>query len=73
MDRRSFLRSLIGLPAVVPAVTGPAPRAILMQTMPLAGFQYYSGEALWTQLGLGDTLELRWEATNRYGEFAIEV
>jgi hypothetical protein len=80
MDRRNFLRSLLmGLPAVpllgsqIRAEPAPRLRAVLLQTMPLAGFQYYEGETVWSQLALGDRLELRREATNPYDENAIEV
>ncbi len=77
MDRRGFLRSIFGLSATIPAMaslpTGPSPRAILIQTLPVAGFQYYQGETVWAQLAPGDSLELRREAGNKHDKFAIEV
>jgi len=77
MDRRKFLRSLMmGLPAVsaLSGVGGASGiRMVLLQTVPLAGFQYYEGEAVWPELAVGDRLELRREADNRYDDNAIEV
>ncbi|GAB4447266.1 MAG: HIRAN domain-containing protein [Anaerolineae bacterium] len=80
MDRRNFLRAIFSLSAAAPVAAGQAlpaaattSRAILLQTSPLAGFQYYDGEAIWSQLALEERLELRREAANQYDEFAIEV
>ncbi len=69
----------MGLPAA-PVLSGAVQtnrgiglRFVLVQTVPLAGFQYYEGEAVWVELEVGDRLELRREMINQYDDNAIEV
>ncbi len=37
---------------------------MLVQSSPLAGFQYYQGKALWDEMKVGDALALVREADN---------
>jgi len=46
---------------------------LLVQSVPLAGFQYHAGEALWETLRVGDALELVREADNPYDARAVRV
>ncbi|HEX8989489.1 MAG TPA: HIRAN domain-containing protein [Rhodocyclaceae bacterium] len=46
---------------------------ILVQSSPLAGFQYYAGEALWPQLREGDALDLVREPDNEHDANAVRV
>ncbi|MBZ0091586.1 MAG: HIRAN domain-containing protein [Sulfuricellaceae bacterium] len=45
----------------------------IVQTFPVAGFQYHSGEALWPQLAAGQPLTLMREAENPYDPRAVRV
>ena len=45
----------------------------LVQSSPLAGFRYGEGAELWTQLQLGDALELVREAGNPHDASAVRV
>lgn len=46
---------------------------ILVQSSPLAGFQYHAGAALWDELRVGDALVLTREPDNRHDNKAIRV
>ena len=46
---------------------------ILVQSSPLAGFKYHSGEALWHEMREGDRLSLVREADNEHDGNAIRV
>lgn len=46
---------------------------ILVQASPLAGFQFHDGKRLWTQLNVGDALELVREPDNPYDRHAVRV
>ncbi len=46
---------------------------ILVQSSPLAGFQYYAGEALWERLQVGDRLTLIREADNAHDANAVRI
>jgi hypothetical protein len=76
MSRRTFLRSLLGVSALLPLTrTARAARAtpFLIQQSPLAGFQYHAGESLWGQLREGDALQLVRESANPYDPRAVRV
>lgn len=78
MSRRAFLKSLTALfggfvlPAIVHAKSNSGASKIL-QYSPVAGFQYHHGEALWSQLAVGQPLQLVREADNRYDNRAVCV
>ena len=46
---------------------------ILVQSSPLAGFQYYEGKALWEQMRIGDALTLVREPDNSHDPLAVRV
>lgn len=46
---------------------------ILVQSSPLAGFQYHAGAALWDRLQVGDRLDLVREPDNPYDARAVRV
>lgn len=76
MIRRSFLRMFLGAAAhtALPTAAIAAPgRRILLQTSPLAGFQYHDGQALWPLLRTGSELQLSREADNRHDPRAVAV
>jgi len=72
MQRRSFLQTLLamsGMAGIAPytrALTVATSQRILIQTSPVAGFQYHEGENIWPQLALGDELQLIREPYNHY-------
>jgi hypothetical protein len=45
----------------------------LVQTVFVAGFQYYDGEKVWKNLAVGDAVRLVREPDNKHDEYAIEV
>ncbi|MFV0438774.1 MAG: HIRAN domain-containing protein [Desulfopila sp.] len=82
MQRRHFLKTLLGaltampfLPCRATPASGspPAPRQILLQSSPVAGFQFYHGEELWHQLRPGAPLALVAEPDNPYDRQAVKV
>lgn len=46
---------------------------ILVQSSPLAGFQYHAGKRLWSQMQPGDALTLVREPDNRHDANAVRV
>jgi hypothetical protein len=46
---------------------------MLVQSSPLAGFQYYQGKALWDEMKVGDALSLVREPDNRHDSNAVRV
>ena len=46
---------------------------ILVQSSPLAGFRYYSGETLWQEMREGDRLVLVREADNPHDTNAVRI
>jgi hypothetical protein len=46
---------------------------LLVQSSPLAGFQYHAGAALWVQLQVGDVLTLAREPENPHDTRAVRV
>lgn len=46
---------------------------LLVQSSPLAGYQYHAGAAVWGALKVGDTLKLAREPDNRYDRNAVRV
>ena len=66
---------LLGLLAIVPASAAePGTSAkILLQSSPLAGFRYYEGKKLWSEMKVGDALQLVREPDNSYDANAVRV
>jgi hypothetical protein len=46
---------------------------ILIQSSPLAGFQFYSGKGVWSEMKVGDPLTLVREPRNPYDPNAVRV
>ena len=46
---------------------------ILVQSSPLAGFQYHEGKELWPQMKVGDALALKREPDNKHDRNAVRV
>lgn len=45
----------------------------MLQTSPVAGFQYYDGDKVWAQLQQGAVLQLKAEPSNKYDKDAVEI
>ena len=80
MKRRNFIKTLLGLPLLIPTkevLSQRNPkndiRDILIQTFAVAGFQYYQGEFFWEELSVGDQLQLSREPDNPYDENAVTI
>mgnify|MGYP000906903865 FL=1 len=68
--RSLLVAALLGLAA---AATLAAEVRVLVQSSPLAGFRYYAGEDLWTQMREGDRLTLVREPDNPHDAKAVRV
>jgi hypothetical protein len=82
MQRRLFLKSLfkalsalsfITLTKKPAAAIIPSTREILLQTSPIAGFQFYDGDLLWNSLRPNDPLQLVPEPENPHDDQAVKV
>ncbi|SFW22694.1 HIRAN domain-containing protein [Nitrosovibrio sp. Nv17] len=73
--KRRFLGRLAGLLTVAPFAprASTASRVVLIQTSPIAGFQYHDGEAVWTGLRVGQALTLVRESRNPHDGKAVRV
>ncbi len=69
---REILRGVL-LTCVLAAPAAAQQMRILVQTSPLAGFQYYGGKILWDDMREGDRLALVREPDNRHDPFAVRV
>ena len=68
--------TLGALALAVAAVATPAPSGevrMLVQSSPLAGFQYYQGGQLWDEIKVGDPLTLAREPANPHDSNAVRV
>jgi hypothetical protein len=70
LARAAFAGAIVLLVAVAQAQT---PARILVQSSPLAGFQFHEGRALWDELEIGDELTLVREPDNPYDPRAVRV
>ncbi|MBL8460788.1 MAG: HIRAN domain-containing protein [Zoogloea sp.] len=73
MRVRGGLRLIL---AVALLISPPAPAQtvrVLVQSSPLAGFQYYGGKILWDEMREGDRLALIREPDNSHDPHAIRV
>lgn len=68
---RFLLPLLLGLGICLGALAADV--RILVQSSPLAGFRYYAGEALWSEMREGDRLTLVREADNPHDGNAVRV
>lgn len=69
---RRVLAAVLLVWLALPAWAG-VDSGILIQTSPLAGFQYHAGRALFPLLAVGDVLSLHREPGNPYDPRAIRV
>ncbi len=65
--------ALIALLLAALSASGQTAGRILVQSSPLAGFQYYEGKALWEQMRIGDALTLVREPDNSHDPLAVRV
>ena len=75
MKRRTFFQRLfsgLGLAAVGPVVVAED-RSVLIQESPVAGFQFHSGEIVWSSLSVGAPLALKREPHNSHDSNAVAV
>jgi len=76
MNRRLFTQLLFTSPFTVPvmvSVRSYPSTSLLIQTSPLAGFQYYAGEKLWAKMRQGDLLDMLREPGNPYDKRAVAL
>ena len=75
MQRRTFIQALFG--GIGSAAMGfhliARNRTTLIQESPVAGFQFYRGEAIWSLLGVGNKLSLVREPSNSHDCDAVAV
>ena len=72
----SFLRRALFVTAVLASALLNAQNSeirMLVQSSPLAGFQYYQGEQLWEEIKVGDPLTLAREPENAHDSYAVRV
>jgi len=65
--------ALISLLLLFAAAAAAASIKILVQSSPLAGFQYYAGNARWDEMRVGDRLALIREPDNVHDANAVRV
>lgn len=70
---RSALTSLLLVLSLASAPAHAGAIKVLVQSSPLAGFQYHEGEALWSQMREGDALALVREPGNPHDANAVRV
>ena len=68
---RFLLQLGLGMALSLAAVAGEV--RILVQSSPLAGFQYHAGEALWQEMREGDRLALVRETDNPHDANAVRI
>ena len=79
MKRHSVVKALMGphvtslIPAGQAQSTGPQVRRVVIQTSPLAGFQYHRGQHFWPYFRAGDALTLVREPTNPHDPKAVRI
>jgi hypothetical protein len=75
MQRRTFFRRLFGSvgAAVASKSVGTEDRSVLIQESPIAGFQFYRGEAMWASLIVGQELKLVRDSSNTHDPDAVAI
>lgn len=58
---------------LAPPASAETNAKILLQSSPLAGFRYYEGKQLWSEMKVGDPLQLIREPGNSYDSNAVRV
>jgi hypothetical protein len=70
---RTELAALAVLLALHCGAAGAQQVRVLVQSSPLAGFQYYAGSMRWEELRVGDVLTLVREPDNPHDAYAVRV
>jgi hypothetical protein len=70
---RHCLACAITLALLLPACTARAQTRLIVQSSPLAGFQFYAGKGLWEAMRVGDELALVREPGNAHDPNAVRV
>lgn len=75
MQRRTFFKTVFGGlgAAVAPSALAVRHRRTLIQESPIAGFQFYSGTAVWPRLDIGQVVDLVREPWNIHDGDAVAV
>lgn len=64
---------LLSLLAALSLAAHAASVKLLVQSSPLAGFQYHAGKVVWSELRVGDTVSLIREPQNPHDSRAIRI
>lgn len=75
INRRMLFKSLLGGvgAAVAAPVAGAEKRRVLIQELPVAGFQFHEGDYVWSSLRVGQTIKLAREPSNIHDSLAVAV
>lgn len=76
MNRRLFIEriaALVGIGVAIPQARAASSRRIELQRSPVAGFQYHRGESIWTDLRVGEGVNLVREPDNPFDPRAVRV
>lgn len=76
MNRRLFIEriaALVGIGVAIPQARAASSRRIELQRSPVAGFQYHRGESIWTDLRVGEGVNLVREPDNPFDPRAVQV
>ena len=73
MTRAAWLFAVVALFAATLLHAAQPETRILVQSLPVAGFQFHEGKKLWDQLQVGDALTLVREADNPHDARAVRV
>jgi len=74
MKRRAFLTGLLAATGLIAApARARAPRHLVIQESPVAGFQYHDGPAVFGRIAVGQPVQLLREADNRFDHRAVRL
>jgi hypothetical protein len=73
MTRVAWFFAVVAVFAATPLYAAPPATRILVQSSPIAGFQFHEGKRLWDQLKVGDALTLVREPDNPHDARAVRV
>ncbi len=76
MNRRLFIEriaALVGIGVAIPQARAASSLRIELQRSPVAGFQYHRGESIWTDLRVGEGVNLVREPDNPFDPRAVRV
>jgi hypothetical protein len=71
--RAPAIALVVALLAFAQTLAAQSDARILVQSSPLAGFQFHEGKTLWAQMKVGDALTLVREPDNAYDPRAVRV